>query len=252
MTRPTIRLPEGFYLHELDVIDSTNDEAKRLADKGAQSGALIWARQQTTGRGRRGRAWSSPVGNLYSSLLLRPDCPLFEAAKLTFLIAVAMAEAIEMVSGNQIRPDCKWPNDLMVNGRKISGILLESASNDGTQTDYLVIGAGVNVAFYPDDAERPATSLAALGAPTSVKDVLQIYVARIAHWLPIWEAQGFAPIREAWLTRAYGVGEPVIARLTQRTLEGTFVGLDDDGALVLRETDGTEHRIGAGEVFFKT
>ena len=251
MTKPTIRLPEGFYLHELDVIDSTNDEAKRLADKGAQSGALIWARQQTTGRGRRGRAWSSPVGNLYSSLLLRPDCPLFEAAKLTFLIAVAMAEAIEMVSGNQIRPDCKWPNDLMVNGRKISGILLESASNDGTQTDYLVIGAGVNVAFYPDDA-RPATSLAALGAPTSVKDVLQAYVARIAHWLPIWEAQGFAPIREAWLTRAYGVGEPVIARLTQRTLEGTFVGLDDDGALVLRETDGTEHRIGAGEVFFKT
>jgi BirA family biotin operon repressor/biotin-[acetyl-CoA-carboxylase] ligase len=183
--------------------------------------------------------------------LLRPDCPLFEAAKLTFLIAVALAEAIELVTGNRVRPDCKWPNDLMVNGRKISGILLESASNNGSETDYLVIGAGVNVAFYPDDAERPATSLSALGAPVSVGELISAYVGRVADWLPVWEAQGFAPVRDAWLRRAYGIGAPVIARLTERTLEGMFVGLDDDGSLVLREAGGMEHRIGAGEVFFK-
>ncbi|MCC4240880.1 biotin--[acetyl-CoA-carboxylase] ligase [Thalassospira povalilytica] len=252
MTARTIRLPEGFHLHELEAIDSTNDEAKRLADKGAQSGALVLARTQTSGRGRRGRAWSSPVGNLYSSLLLRPTCSLAEAARLTFLIAVSMAEAVEMVTGNQVRPDCKWPNDLMVNGRKICGILLESASNQGSATDYLVIGTGVNVAFAPDDAERPATSLSALGAPVSVDELVSTYLARIAHWLPIWEDKGFGPVREAWLSRGYGIGQPVVARLTERELSGTFVGLDDDGSLVLREDSGTEHRIGAGEVFFAT
>ncbi len=105
MTARTIRLPEGFSLHELEAIDSTNEEAKRLADKGAQSGALVLARTQTAGRGRRGRAWSSPVGNLYSSLLLRPTCSLADAARLTFLIAVAMAEAVELVTGNRVCPD---------------------------------------------------------------------------------------------------------------------------------------------------
>jgi len=251
MKSNTIRLPEGFYLHQLDSVDNTNEEAKRLADKGAQSGALVLAKTQTSGRGRRGRAWSSPVGNLYSSLLLRPTCSLAEAARLTFLIAVAMAEAIETVTGMQVRPDCKWPNDLMVNGRKICGILLESASNHLSSTDYLVIGTGVNVAFYPDDSERSATSLASLGAPVSVHELVSVYVERIAYWLPIWEQQGFTPIREAWLTRGYGIGEPVVARLTERELQGTFVGLDDDGSLILREGSGFEHRIGAGEVFFR-
>ena len=250
MALRTIRLPEGFTLHERDTIDSTNEEAKRLADKGAQSGALVLARSQTSGRGRRGRVWSSPVGNLYSSLLLRPTCSLAEAARLTFLIAVAMAEAVETVTGGHVRPDCKWPNDLMVNGRKICGILLESASNQRSATDYLVIGAGVNVAFFPDDSERPATSLAALGVPVSVDDLVSTYVARVAHWLPIWEQDGFTPIREAWLARGYGIGKPVVARLTERELSGTFVGLDDDGSLILREDSGAEHRIGAGEVFF--
>ncbi|NIY74177.1 biotin--[acetyl-CoA-carboxylase] ligase [Thalassospira sp. HF15] len=250
MALRTIRLPEGFHLHQLEAVDSTNEEAKRLADKGAQSGALVLARTQTSGRGRRGRAWSSPVGNLYSSLLLRPTCSLAEAARLTFVIAVAMAEAVETVTGGKVRPDCKWPNDLMVNGRKICGILLESASNRGAATDYLVIGAGVNVAFFPDDSERPATSLAALGAPVSVDDLVSTYVARVAHWLPIWEKDGFEPIRDAWLTRGYGIGKPVVARLTERELEGTFVGLDEDGSLILRENSGVEHRIGAGEVFF--
>ncbi|WP_033069806.1 biotin--[acetyl-CoA-carboxylase] ligase [Thalassospira australica] len=252
MALQTIRLPEGFYLHELEAVDSTNEEAKRLADKGAQSGALVLARTQTAGRGRRGRAWSSPIGNMFSSLLLRPTCSLAEAARLTFLIAVALAEAVETVTGGQVRPDCKWPNDLMVNGRKISGILLESASNKGSETDYLVIGAGVNVAFFPDDAERPTTSLAALGAPVAVDDLVACYVARVAHWLPIWEKDGFAPIRDAWLMRGYGLGKPIVARLTDRELEGTFVGLDDDGSLILRENSGFEHRIGAGEVFFAT
>lgn len=252
MALQTIRLPEGFYLHELEAVDSTNEEAKRLADKGAQSGALVLARTQTAGRGRRGRAWSSPIGNMFSSLLLRPTCSLADAARLTFLIAVALAEAVETVTGGQVRPDCKWPNDLMVNGRKISGILLESASNKGSETDYLVIGAGVNVAFFPDDAERPTTSLAALGAPVAVDDLVACYVARVAHWLPIWEKDGFAPIRDAWLMRGYGLGKPIVARLTERELEGTFVGLDDDGSLILRENSGVEHRIGAGEVFFAT
>lgn len=119
MTSRTICLPEGFYLHDLEAVDSTNDEAKRLADKGARSGALVLARTQTSGRGRRGRAWSSPVGNLFSSLLLRPNCSLSEAARLTFLIAVSLAEAIETVTRRQGAPglqmaqrsDGQWSQD---------------------------------------------------------------------------------------------------------------------------------------------
>ncbi|MFH1803399.1 MAG: biotin--[acetyl-CoA-carboxylase] ligase [Pseudomonadota bacterium] len=254
MTAPVsvVRLPDGYDLFCLDVVDNTNEEAKRLADKGTGNGALVWARQQQSGRGRRGRVWSSPAGNLYCSLLLRPERPLNESARLTFLAAIAMAEAIDQVTANRVQPACKWPNDLLVHGRKLSGILLESASSRGTDTDYLVIGTGVNVAFHPEDSESPATSLASLGAPVSVRDLVEAYMARMAHWLDIWQQQGFVPIRAAWLARAHGLGEAVTARLSDRTQEGTFVGLDDNGALLLRDNTGQDHFIGAGEIFFRS
>ncbi|OSQ38087.1 biotin [Thalassospira mesophila] len=239
-------------MHFHDVIDSTNEEAKRLGDKGAPSGALIWARLQLAGRGRRGREWRSPVGNLFLSLLLRPDCPLQESARLTFLVSLAMAEAIDIVTAGQVTPKCKWPNDLMVNGRKLCGILLESASLSGRDTDYLVIGTGVNIAFHPDDVDRPSTSLADLGAMIRIEDLISAYSARIDDLLAQWHARGFDAVRESWLARAYGFGEPIVARLSERTLNGTFVGLDHGGSLILKDENGTEHVIGAGEVFFKS
>ena len=252
MTDPVVRLPDGYVLHFHEVIDSTNEEAKRLGDKGAPSGALIWARRQLAGRGRRGREWKSPVGNLFLSLLLRPDGPLQETARLTFLAALAMAEAIDMVTARQVVAQCKWPNDLMVDGRKLCGILLESASVSGRDTDYLVIGTGVNIAFHPDDSERPSISLASLGAMIRTEDLISAYVSRMDDLLDQWHIHGFDAVRESWLARAYGFGDPIVARLSERTLAGTFVGLDHGGSLILKDQEGIEHIIGAGEVFFKS
>jgi BirA family biotin operon repressor/biotin-[acetyl-CoA-carboxylase] ligase len=252
MMDPVVRLPAGYVLHFHEVIDSTNEEAKRLGDKGAPSGALIWARRQQSGRGRRGREWKSSVGNLFLSLLLRPDCPLQESARLTFLSALAMAEAIDIVTQGQVAPKCKWPNDLMVNDCKLCGILLESASVSGRDTDYLVIGTGVNIAFHPEDVERPSTSLADQGAMIRVEDLISAYSFRIDDLLAQWQVRGFDAVRESWLARAYGFGAPIVARLSERTFNGTFVGLDHGGSLILKDDTGVEHVIGAGEVFFKS
>lgn len=252
MATPVVRLPDGYVLHFHEVIDSTNDEAKRLGDKGAPGGALVLAARQNAGRGRRGREWQSPVGNLFSSLLLRPDCPLQESARLTFVAALAMAEAIDIVTEGRVIPACKWPNDLMVDERKLCGILLESASNHGRDTDYLVIGTGVNVAFHPDDAERPSTSLAELGAPVRIEDLVAAYISRFDVFYSIWLQTGFKAVRDAWLERAYGFGQPLVARLSEKTLSGTFVGLDEGGSLILKDDTGADHIIGAGEVFFKS
>ena len=252
MTVPVVRLPDGYVLHFHDVIDSTNDEAKRLGDKGAPGGALILAAQQKAGRGRRGREWKSTVGNLFLSLLLRPNCPLYESARLTFLAALAMAEAIEIVTDSRVKPACKWPNDLMVEGRKLCGILLESASLQGRDTDYLVIGTGVNVAFHPEDVERPSTSLHELQAPVRIEDLVSAYITRFDALYSAWLQTGFEAVRDGWLKRAYGFGQPLVARLNEKTLTGTFVGLDDSGSLILKDDAGIDHRISAGEVFFKS
>ncbi|AUG53055.1 biotin--[acetyl-CoA-carboxylase] ligase [Thalassospira marina] len=252
MTDPVVRLPDGYVLHFHEVIDSTNEEAKRLGDKGAPGGALILAARQLAGRGRRGREWKSPTGNLFLSLLLRPNCPLQESARLTFLAALAMAEAVDIVSNGEITPECKWPNDLMVGGRKLCGILLESASSHGRDTDYLVIGTGVNIAFHPDDVERPSTSFAALGVMIRIEDLVSAYISRFDDLYSAWQQDGFNAIRQAWLDRAYGFGQPIVARLSERTLTGTFVGLDQGGSLILKDDRGVDHVIGAGEVFFKS
>ncbi|OKH90080.1 biotin--[acetyl-CoA-carboxylase] ligase [Thalassospira sp. TSL5-1] len=252
MTVPVVRLPDGYVLHFHEVIDSTNDEAKRLGDKGAPGGALILAAQQRAGRGRRGREWKSPVGNLFLSLLLRPNCPLQDSARLTFLAALAMAQAIDIVTEGRVKPACKWPNDLMVDGRKLCGILLESASSQGRDTDYLVIGTGVNVMFHPEDAERPSTSLAELGAAVQIEDLVAAYVSRFDVLYSTWLETGFTAVRDAWLERAYGFGQPLVARLSEKTLTGTFVGLDESGSLILKDDAGFDHIIGAGEVFFKS
>jgi BirA family biotin operon repressor/biotin-[acetyl-CoA-carboxylase] ligase len=138
----------------------------------------------------------------------------------------------------------KWPNDVLLDGVKVSGILLERAG------DVLVIGIGVNVANHPDSSERPATSLAAAGLPAPTpRDVLDRLMPAFAKWRSVWAAQGFAPVRAAWLARAAGVGDRIAARLGVETLEGRFEGLDADGALALRLDDGQMRAIHAGEVF---
>jgi BirA family transcriptional regulator, biotin operon repressor / biotin---[acetyl-CoA-carboxylase] ligase len=243
---PTLPPPFRLVVHE--TIGSTNDEAKHLARAGAPEGLIVVARQQTAGRGRRGRQWVSPPGNLYSSTLLRPHCRAAVAAQLGFVAALGVVGAVEeLAPGMELR--CKWPNDVLANGKKISGILLETEMATGDTPDFVVLGVGVNLVSSPRDTSYPATSLAEEGAAAiSPATMIAAFARHFAGWLAIWSDAGFAPIREAWLGRAIGVGGPVRVRLERDTLDGSFLDLDDDGALLLGMATGSR-RITAGEIF---
>lgn len=242
-------LPPDFDLVALESVDSTNAEAIRRAETGAPGGTLIWARTQTAGRGRRGRAWTSPPGNLYATLLLRPDSVPGVAGQLGFVAGLALRQAIVETMPGAGGTELKWPNDLVFEGRKLAGILLESRISNGRKLDWLAIGTGVNVASHPEDAERPATSLAAIGAPPTVPALLSAYGRAVAEWLPRWRDEGFAPVRSAWLRHAAGRELVLQARLSDEVVEGRFADLDETGALVMELPDGATRRILAGEVF---
>lgn len=232
-------------------VDSTSEEAKRLAAAGAPEGTLVWAWQQTAGRGRQGRAWVSEPGNLFCSLVLRPGCDAATASQLSFVTAVAVQQALTACAP-AAGPYCtKWPNDVLVDRRKISGILLESQPQSIRPLDWLVVGVGVNVASSPQDAEWPATSLRAQGCGAiGVDVVLEAFAEGFEAWYARWRSAGFAAAREAWLETAVGLGQRIEIRLPRRTLSGTFLTLDPTGALVLQGEDGEHHAVSAGTVFF--
>jgi BirA family biotin operon repressor/biotin-[acetyl-CoA-carboxylase] ligase len=241
-------LPPPFRLVAYETIGSTNDEAKRLARAGEPEGLVIRADQQTAGRGRRGRAWFSPPGNLYASMLLRPRCRAADAAQLGFVAALGLTDAIaEHAPTVAVR--CKWPNDLLANGKKIGGILLETEMVSGDVPEFVVLGMGLNLASSPRETPYPATSLTEEGAPEITPPLLaRCFIRHFARWLASWREQGFVPIRAAWLSRAAGLGEAIQVRLERATLDGRFLDLEADGALLLG-TPGGERRIAAGEVF---
>lgn len=244
------RWPEGYVLHERDEVASTNDEACRLAIAGAPDGAVVWARRQTAGRGRRGRRWISPAGNLYFSVVMRPEVDAATGAQLSFVAAVAVGDGIAALLPERARVTQKWPNDVLVGDAKISGILLESSGGAGHSVDWIVVGCGVNVAHAPEPDGRAATSLRREGAADpEARDVLVLVLERLRHWRAVWTQKGFAPVREAWLARAHGLGAAMTARLPGRELHGRFAGMDAGGALLL-DLPGGRRQITAGEVYF--
>lgn len=240
-------LAPPFRLVLLDQIDSTNDEAKRLARQGAGHGTVIRAREQTAGRGRRGRSWLSPPGNLHISLLLDPGVPLSQAAQLGFVASAALAEAVARLVPDAL-VQSKWPNDVWCQNRKIAGMLLEPAEVDRL----VVLGIGVNVAHAPTGSPPlyDSTCLKDLGCEADASLVLVAFLEAFAPLFTLWQAEGFAPIRSAWGARARGLGGPITVRLERETLVGNFGGLDDDGALMLELGLGQRRRIVAGDVFF--
>src|SRR5690242_10903743 len=216
-------LPEGYRLLRYDTVGSTNDAAKAMARAGAAEGTLVWAGEQTAGRGRRGRHWVSPPGNLYLSLITRPAAAPARAAQLGFVAALALAEGVDALCGLALEIRCKWPNDILAGGRKLAGILLESEITENNAIDFVVIGAGANLASQPSGVEYPATSLAEQGFPgVGPEQLLQAYVRRFDSWARIWRTEGFAPIRGAWLAHAAGLGKDIRVRLEQATLFGRF------------------------------
>jgi len=249
MTDAALSLPAGYCLQFHPKIGSTNDEAKRLARAGAPDRTLVWAGEQTAGRGRRGRVWSSPPGNLYLSLLLRPGGSPGQAAQLGFVAALGLGEALERLTDGKLALRYKWPNDLLANGGKLAGILLESETGPSGTVEFLVIGIGVNLICGPSSAEYPATSLVGEGIATvAPARLLEAFVHCFDSWAWRWREEGFAPVRAAWLTRASGIGQAILVRLERSTLAGRFVDLDENGALLL---DGAEGRrlVAAGDVF---
>jgi len=256
MTTPAsgaeVRLPPAYRLVSLDSVESTNDEAMRLAEAGAEDGTLVWAREQTKGRGRMGRDFASPRGNLYLSLVLRPDCDIATAAQLSFVAALAVGDGIGSVAPAMLEITYKWPNDVLLNERKVSGILLETRTTPEGAIDWLVLGIGVNVASYPENTDFPATGLHFEGTPKSVTevDLLQAVSRHFLSWVNRWLEDGFAPIRQAWLSHAQGKGEVIQVRLPKETLSGTFTDMDETGVLLLDVPGEGQRRIAAGDVFF--
>lgn len=237
---PAPVLPDGWRLVALDCVSSTNDEAARLADDGASEGTIVWAREQTGGRGRRGRRWASPVGNLYTSTILRPDCPAARAAELGFVAALAVADIVP--AGRTVR--LKWPNDVLVDGGKVAGILLESAIAQTGMVQHVIAGIGVNVGFAPQLLEMRYPG-AALGG--SVEATLGKLVAALAARVTGWRHEGFAMVRAHWLAKAGPLGAEVDVRLGDELVRGRFDGVDHQGALLLKTASGPR-RIVSGEL----
>lgn len=224
----------------LDEVGSTNDWLLARADT-LPDGHWVIATRQTAGRGRRGRVWNDGLGNFMGSVLVKAQGPV---QQLSFAAALALHDALAATTGQPARLALKWPNDVLLDGIKCSGILLER------QGEALVIGMGVNLAHHPEATERPATSLAAAGLPVPMPAaLLDELAAAFNHWRALWAAHGFAPIRSAWLERAAGLGGRIVARLGSESPEGVFAGLAEDGALQMRLDDGSLRSIHAGEVF---
>ncbi|MGH6957027.1 MAG: biotin--[acetyl-CoA-carboxylase] ligase [Caulobacteraceae bacterium] len=237
-------------IEALEEIDSTNAEARRRAEAGAEGPLWITAKRQTAGRGRRGRSWETGAGNLAATLLIRTEKPPAEAAQISFVAALAVADLAHAFVPPAL-VSLKWPNDPLIEGRKTAGILVESGPRSGGGL-WLAVGVGVNLATPPETPERPATAFAMhMGRPPPVPlEALTVLAEAFERWRGLWDRLGFAPIAEAWTARAHGLGQPCTARLAAETLEGIAEGLDADGALRLRTASGLVRRITAGDVFF--
>lgn len=243
--------PPGTGRLILDSVDSTNAEVARRADE-----APIWvlAAEQTGGRGRRGRPWASPRGNFHASWLLRPQGTPAQAALRSFVAASALRAALARLTGADAALSLKWPNDVLLNGGKVAGILLESAGQ-GAGVAHLAVGIGVNLIAAPDPATleqralRPVTVLGETGVRLLPETLLDALAAECAMREATLASMGFAPLRAEWLAHAARLGERITARTGDHQREGIFQTIDASGALVLQTAEGVE-TIPAADVYF--
>lgn len=253
----------GFRLEAHEKVGSTNALALEHARAGDPGKLWIVSKAQENGRGRRGRDWATPHGNLAATLLLNIGGELRQAATLGFVAGLALADALDAVvpngrisvaldaaSAGRNRFELKWPNDVLASGAKLAGILLESAMLEGGRFA-VAVGIGVNVVAHPQDLPYPATSLHALGSKC---DAETLFLALSDAWsvnARLWnEGRGLAAIRERWLGRAAGLGGQVAVRVDGRVVRGTFETIDEDCRFVIREDQGSIVTIAAGDVHF--
>ena len=212
-----------------------------MANEGAPHGTVVHADEQTAGRGRLAHSWFSPPGNLYLSVLLRTGQPAARTAELSFLASLAVADTVEALLPRQTRTMLKWPNDVLVNGGKIAGILLEQVE---TAT---IVGIGLNVLQAPSTGAYKTTTIVANGGIASVDGARDILLDRLSRHLAVWQTEGFAAIRGQWLARSYPIGSAIRANAAGQSIAGDFAGLDLDGALLLDTPTGRQ-RIIAGDI----
>ncbi len=243
----------GAYLYE--TLGSTNDKARGFASNGAEKSPLwIITREQTLGRGRRGREWIGLTGNFFASLLWSPQISAADMAGLPFVVALSIREALMQIGVPTSQLACKWPNDILLDGAKVAGTLIEASIDQNSvknaATDYIIIGVGINLAKAPKDTPYPATSVAgAMDIMFDPIDFLPLLAAQFSHFSTLLEQEGFAPVRTEWLASAYGVGQPVTVNSEEKLLTGTFNGVADDGAFILGLDGGGEKRLYAGDIF---
>ena len=234
----------------LDEIGSTNDEAMRRAATGERGPLWIATRRQTAGKGRSGRAWTeASTGNVAATLLFSPTCPLARLPELSLIAGVAAGSAITDALPTDItaRVELKWPNDVLIDGAKTVGILIESGNYGGATV--AAVGIGINVASAPAVTDRAVTCLAAHGCTMKADDVLRLLAKQMAHWLAVWHnGNGFDAIRAAWSARAVPVGRALEIKTNDGPVAGTFAGLDHDGALLIDLPSEGRRRFTYGDV----
>lgn len=230
-----------------DTLGSTNAEALALARAGERGRLWITAKTQKAGRGRRGNVWISAPGNLFATLLLTEPSAPPHAPQLSFIAALALHDAVRDVAP-QLGPalKVKWPNDLLVGGKKLAGILIEG---DSEAVFAVAVGIGVNCVSHPAETAHPATDLGAEGAAVNSEQLFAALARTMTKRLAQWQrGQGFPSIRADWLNLAVGLGEDIRVRLPERELSGRFEGLDEAGRLIVLGQNGVTV-VTAGEVF---
>lgn len=240
---------QKYNLLAFEEIDSTNDEAKRLVQSGAFDKLVIWSKVQSEGRGRYGRSWNSIEGNLFLSILTPVNCSLQKATQLSFVMAVAVADVIESLAiKNKLDLDIqlKWPNDVLVNGKKVAGILMEAIPE--AVDDWVILGLGLNIEHKPDIENT--TSLHEIGIKTSVGEALGMVMNQFDYYHDMWVIYDFPNIRKIWLKKAYKLGQVVTINDIKNRISGVFEGLDKEGAIKIKLASGEEFSYTTGEIFF--
>lgn len=228
-----------FDIRYFETVESTMDIARAAAEQNPVEGLVIQGGEQTGGRGRRGNQWLSPHGNLYQSIVLCPEKDKKEWGQLSFVIAVALANSLLKYGVQKDHIKLKWPNDLLIDGMKAAGILIEAADN------FVIIGTGININYAPDDRSK----LCDYGI-NDINVFRDVFLNEIDKTYLVWLSDGFEPVRDQWMDYAYRLGQEIQANLKKQSITGIFHNIDNDGTLLLTDKSGTTRKISSGEIIY--
>lgn len=245
------QLPPHYELIELGSVDSVMGEAARRARDGGEEGTLVWATEQADARTRLGSRWFSPPGNLYCSLILRPEFSNTSCGQLAYVAALAAGSALAELLSPMTGLRYGWPGDLLINELKAGRLVLAAPDAYSDPYQWLALGVMINIEHHPPNPEpEEFNSVHASGAPeVTVAQALENFARYFLHWINRWAEDGFEPIGRQWQMRAEGVGKNVDIRIGEETLSGTFVEVDEEGRLVMLQSGGVERRISVNEYF---